>query len=188
MKREITGINFVVVHLGGGITVAAIAKGRIIDCNDALLGMGPFSPERAGALPLEPLIKMVLSGGYSLENISRKLTKQSGLKGYLGTGDVREVLRRIDAGDQEAALIYRAMIYQIAKEIGAMSTVLKGRLDRIIITGGMAHSKRIVKDIEARVAFIAKSAVYPGENELEALAAGGFRALDGEQEVKIYQD
>ena len=116
----------------------------------------------------------------------RKFTKNSGLKGYLGTGDVREVLDRIDHGDEEAALVYRAMIYQVAKEIGAMATTLKGVLDGIIITGGIAHSERVVNDLAERIKFIAGISVHPGENELESLAAGGFRAIDGEQEVQIY--
>lgn len=184
--KPIEKTRFVVAHLGGGITVAVADRGKIIDCNDALMGMGPFSPERAGALPLEPLIKMAMSGSYSFKDLYRKLTKNSGLKGYLGTGDVREVLTRIDDGDEEAALVYRAMIYQVAKEIGAMATVLGGRLDGIIITGGIAYSERVVNDIAERVRFIADIAVYPGENELESLAAGGFRAIDGEQTIQTY--
>jgi len=184
--KSIKDVKFVVAHLGGGITVAAVDGGQIIDCNDALMGMGPFSPERAGALPLEPLIKMAMSGSYSFKDLYRKFTKNSGLKGYLGTGDVREVLDRIDHGDEEAALVYRAMIYQVAKEIGAMATTLKGVLDGIIITGGIAHSERVVNDLAERIKFIAGISVHPGENELESLAAGGFRAIDGEQEVQIY--
>lgn len=186
LGKAIEDTRFVVAHLGGGITVAVVDRGKIIDCNDALMGMGPFSPERAGALPLEPLIKMAMSGSYSFKDLYRKLTKNSGLKGYLGTGDVREVLERIDQGDEEAALIYRAMIYQIAKEIGAMATTLSGNLDAIILTGGIAHSQRVVQDIIARVKFIADIRLYPGENELESLAAGGFRAIDGEQEIQTY--
>jgi len=184
--KPIDQTKFVVVHLGGGITVAAVDRGRVVDCNDALMGMGPFSPERAGALPLEPLIKMAMSGSYSFKDLYRKLTKNSGVKGYLGTGDIREVEGRIDKGDEKAALIFRAMIYQVAKEIGAMATVLKGELDSIIITGGIAHSDRLVRDLSERINFIADIFVYPGENELESLAAGGFRAIDGEQEVQTY--
>ena len=184
--KPIDQAKFVVAHLGGGITVAAVDCGKIIDCNDALMGMGPFSPERAGALPLEPLIKMAMSGSYSFKDLYRKFTKNSGLKGYLGTGDVREVLERIDDGDEESALIYRAMIYQVAKEIGAMATTMNGNLDGIIITGGIAHSERVVNDLSERINFISSISVHPGENELESLAAGGFRAVDGEQEVQTY--
>jgi len=184
--KPIEETKFVIAHLGGGITVAAVDGGKIIDCNDALMGMGPFSPERAGALPLEPLIKMAMSGTYSFKDLYRKFTKNSGLKGYLGTGDVREVLDRIDSGDEKAALIYRAMIYQVAKEIGAMATTLNGDLDGIIITGGIAHSERVVNDLAERVKFIADISVHPGENELESLASGGFRAIDREQEIQTY--
>ena len=186
LKKKYDQLNFIVAHLGGGITLAAIDHGQIVDCNDALMGMGPFSPERAGALPLEQLIQMAMSGKYSFKNLYVKFTRNSGLKAYLGTSDMREILKRISEGDEYADLIYRAMIYQVAKEIGAMATVLNGRVDRIIITGGLARSEKVVQDLENRIKFIAKIAVYPGENELESLAAGGFRAIDGEQEIQIY--
>ncbi len=187
LGKNIEDMRFVIVHLGGGITVAAIDRGKIIDCNDALMGMGPFSPERAGALPLEPIIKMAMSGDYSFKDLYRKLTKNSGLKGYLGTSDMRDILNRINEGDKKADLIYRAMIYQVAKEIGAFATVLKGNIDRIIITGGLAHSEKVVNDLRERIEFLAEISVHPGENELESLASGGFRAVDGEQEVLIYK-
>jgi len=187
LGRSETELRFVVAHMGGGISVAAIDKGRIIDCNDALLGMGPFSPERAGALPLEGIIKIAMSGKYTFKELARKLTKDSGLKGYLGTSNAIEIEKRIEAGDRKADLILEAMIYQVAKEIGAMATTLKGKVDAIIITGGLAHSKRVVGQLRERVAFIAPLAIYPGENELESLAEGGFRALDGETEILSYQ-
>ncbi len=185
--KEIKEIHFVVAHLGGGTTIAAIDGGRIIDCNDALLGMGPFSPERAGALPLRGVLKLALFGKYTIEELSIKLSNNSGLKAYLGTSDVKEVLRRIDGGDKEADLIFRAMIYQTAKEIGAMATVLKGNVDRIIITGGLANSSKVVNMIRERIGFIAGISVYPGETELEAMAEGGFRAIDGIEKVKTYE-
>lgn len=184
--KKLSACNFVVAHLGGGITVAAVQGGDIIDCNDALLGMGPFSPERAGALPSEGLLRLAYSGKYTFEELCTRLSKKGGLMAYLGTNDVQEVLRRIDAGDQEAALILRAMFYQISKEIGAMATVLCGKVDRIIITGGMAHSPRVVAAIQERVAFIATIVVIPGENELESMAEGGFRAVDGVEPIKTY--
>lgn len=187
LGKNIKDIRFVVVHLGGGTTVAAIDGGKIVDCNDALVGMGPFSPERAGALPLEGVVKMAMSGDYTFKKLYKKFSKNSGLKAYLGTSDVREILHRIENGDEEADLIFRAMIYQTAKEIGAMATVLKGDVNRIIITGGLANSSKVVNMIRERIGFIADISVYPGENELEAMAEGGFRAVDGEQEVLIYK-
>jgi len=186
LGQKLEQLNFVVAHLGGGITVAAVQGGNIIDCNDALLGMGPFSPERTGALPVEGLLRLAFSGEYTFETLCQRLAKRGGLMAYLGTNDVREVLRRIAAGDQEADLVLRAMFYQIGKEIGAMATVLKGKVDRIIITGGMAHSDQVVTAVQERVAFIAPIEVIPGENELESMAEGGFRAVDGKETIKTY--
>ncbi|MFH1214031.1 MAG: butyrate kinase [Candidatus Neomarinimicrobiota bacterium] len=188
LNRPLAGLNFIVVHLGGGISVAVVSGGRVIDCNNALLGMGPFSPERAGALPLEGLLNLAYSGQYTKTELKTKLSKQSGLLAYLGTNDVREVWRRIHTGDEKAALIFRAMIYQIGKEIGAMATVLNGKVDRIIVTGGLAHSAETVDLIRERVGFIAPLIVFPGENEMESLAEGGWRALDGLEEILIYEN
>jgi butyrate kinase len=186
--KDVKESNFVVAHLGGGISVAAINHGRIIDCNDALMGMGPFSPERAGALPLEGLIKLALSGKYTFKDFTKKLTKNSGVKGYLGTSNMKDIEDRIDKGDKKADLIFKSMIYQIAKEIGAMATTLNGKVDRIIITGGQARSKRMIKLIEERVGFISDKIVYPGENELESMAEGGFLAIDKKVEIKLYKN
>lgn len=178
--------NFIVVHMGGGISVAAIEKGRIIDTNDALMGMGPFSPERAGALPLEGLVK--LAHQHSEEEMEILLTKNSGIKAYLGTNDMQKVLQLVKDGDENASLIFRAMIYQIAKEIGAMSTTLKGKLDAIIFTGGMAYASYTIEKLWERVSFICDNkVVIPGENELESLAGGGFLALDKKQEILEYK-
>ncbi|MFP4548413.1 MAG: butyrate kinase [Fidelibacterota bacterium] len=186
LNLDKTKSNFVVAHMGGGISIAAIHNGRIIDTNDALMGMGPFSPERAGALPLEGLVK--LAQKHTLKEMKIKLTKNSGIKAYLGTNDMQEVVRRVQDGDQEAKLIYDAMIYQIAKEIGAMATTLLGKVDAIIFTGGMAHSDLTVKLLWERVNFITrKKVVIPGENELESLASGGFLAIDKQQEVLEYK-
>jgi len=187
MGKEVKDLNFVVAHMGGGVSIAAIRGGRIIDCNDALMGMGPFSPERAGALPLEGLVKLALSGKYTFEDMARKLTKNSGVKGYLGTSNMLEVEQRIDKGDKKAELIFYAMAYQISKEIGAMATTLKGKVDGIILTGGQAHSKKLLTYFKKSVGFIADTIVFPGENELESLAAGGFMAVDKKTEIKIYK-
>ncbi len=178
--------NFVVAHMGGGISVAAIRAGRIIDTNDALMGMGPFSPERAGALPLEGLVK--LAQQHTLKEMKIKLTKQSGVKSYLGTNDMQEVVKRVNNGDEKAELIYNALIYQIAKEIGAMATTLMGKVNAVIFTGGMAHGDLTIQKLWDKVGFISDNkVVIPGENELESLAQGGFLAIDKKQDVLTYK-
>ncbi|HPC36138.1 MAG TPA: butyrate kinase [Candidatus Marinimicrobia bacterium] len=188
LGRAPAELNFVVAHLGGGVSITAVRGGRLIDCNDALLGMGPFSPERAGALPLEGILNLAYSGKYTKDEMKVKLTRQSGLVAYLGTNDAREVWRRAEAGDQPAALVFKAMIYQICKEIGAMATVLNGNVDGIIITGGQARGAETVEMIRAKVGFIAPLIVFPSENEMEALAEGGWRALDGLEEILVYEE
>jgi len=184
--RALLQTRFVVAHMGGGISVAALRGGRIVDVNDALLGMGPFSPERAGALPLEGLLRLAFSGAYTFDSLAHKLSRESGLKGYLGTNDLAEVLGRVDSGDDQAGLVYRAMVYQIAKEIGAMVTVLSGEVDAIILTGGMARAARFCNDITARVDFIAPVITVPGSLELAALSQGVWRVIDGKEPAKEY--
>lgn len=179
-------VNFIVCHIGGGITVAAHEKGRVIDANNALNGEGPFTPERCGSLPLIDFAKMCFSGEYSLESIKKKLVGEGGLMAYLGTNDAIEIEERIKKGDEYASLIYKAMAYQIAKEIGAQATVLKGNVNSIIITGGLAYSKLLTEWIKACCEFIAPIIVYPGENEMEALAGACLRVLRREEEVKVY--
>jgi butyrate kinase len=186
LGKKITDTRFIVAHLGGGISIAAVDSGRIVDVNDGLLGMGPFSPERAGALPLEGLLDLSASGKYTLKELKGYLSKGSGLKGYLGTNDLRDVERRIEAGDQEADLIFRAMVYQIAKEIGACACVLSGKFDAIIITGGLANSKRLLATLKEHAGWLGTPKVYPGERELEALAAGAYRVLSGSESAKDY--
>ncbi len=184
--RPLPETHFVVAHLGGGISVAALRGGRIVDVNDALLGMGPFSPERAGALPLEGLLRLAFSGDYTFDSLTHKLSRESGLRGYLGTNDLAEVLRRVDSGDEQAAEVYRAMAYQIAKEIGAMAAVLEGKVDAIILTGGMARAERLCDDIADRTGFIAPVITIPGSLELEALAQGAWRVINGEETAREY--
>lgn len=179
--------RFVVAHLGGGISVAAVEGGRIIDVNDALLGMGPYSPERAGALPLRCLIERCYSGEVSKEELIDELSRRSGLVAYTGTSDVREVLHRAQQGEKSCQLAIEGMVYQVAKEIGACSAVLKGKLDGVIITGGVAQSSQIVDMIKSYVLYLGKLLTYPGEGELEALAEGAFRVIDGEEEEKEYR-
>jgi len=184
--RPVSQVNFVVAHLGGGITVCAVRGGKIVDLNNALLGQGPFSPNRAGSLPIGPLVRLCFSGKYTEKELLGILSKESGLKAYLGTADVEEVLRRIASGDEKARLVFSAMIYQIAKEIGAMAAVLKGKIDGIIITGGMSQAKEVTDGVQEYVKFLAPVFVFPGERELEALAQGAFRVLDGKEEAKEY--
>jgi butyrate kinase len=186
LKQKYEKLNLIVTHMGGGITVGAHKQGRVIDVNNGLHGDGPFSPERAGTVPAGQLVEMCFSGEYYRDEIMKKLVGQGGLVGLLGTNDARKVEERIEAGDQEAALVYKAMAYQIAKEIGAASAVLCGKVDAIILTGGLAYSKRLVEDIKSHIDWIADVIVHPGENELQALTEGALRVLREEEEAKEY--
>lgn len=179
--------DFVIAHIGGGVSVAAVRGGRIVDVNNALLGMGPFSPMRAGALPIGDLAGLALSGRYDRKGLESKLVRDSGLMGYLGTADVVEAEARIGAGDKKAELIYNAMAYQVSKEIAAMASALSGRVDGIVLTGGVANSAKFTGIIKARVGFIGRVLVYPGEQEMEALAWHARAALSGEEEVLEYR-
>lgn len=177
--------NFVIAHLGGGISVCPVKGGKIIDANDASSD-GPFSPERTGGLPLQPFISLCFSGKYTEQEIRKMVMGKGGLVAYLGTNDASEVEKRINSGDEYAKEVYEAMAYQIAKEIGAMATVLKGKIDAIVLTGGLANSKMLVNWITERVSFIAPVLIFPGEDEMRALALGALRVLRGEEEAKEY--
>lgn len=179
-------LNLIVTHMGGGITVGVHKKGRVIDVNNGLHGDGPFSPERAGTVPAGDLVALCYSGEYFREEIMKKLVGQGGLVGYLGTNDAIRVEKMIENGEEKAKLVYVAMAYQVAKEIGAASAVLSGKVDAIILTGGLAYGKGFVRQISDRVNWIADVIVHPGENELQALAEGALRVLKGEEEVKEY--
>lgn len=179
-------LNLIVVHMGGGVSVGAHKNGKVIDVNNALDGDGPFSPERSGAVPVGDLIKMCFSGEYTQEEVYKKIVGKGGYVAYLNTNDARDVLREKQEGNKFAELIYNAFIYQVAKSIGEMATVLKGKVDSIILTGGIAYSPIVVSDIKERVEWISNVAVYPGEDELLALAQGAVRVLSGEEEAKIY--
>lgn len=179
-------LNLIVAHLGGGISVGAHRNGRIVDVNNALDGEGPFSPERAGSLPVSGLIKLCYSGKYTIDELKKKLVGNGGLIAYLGTNDGREVEDMIKKGNKEAELVYKAMAYQVSKEIGACATVLEGKVDAILITGGLAYDKALISWIKESVEFIAGIKVYPGEDEMIALAEGGLRVLRGEEEAKEY--
>lgn len=178
--------NLVVVHLGTGISVSAHRRGLMVDVNQGLDGTGPFAPERAGGLPVGDVLRMAFSGRYTYEEMFRLITRQGGLVAHLGTNDAHEVERRISDGDQQARLVFEAMAYQIAKEIGLMATVLKGDVQAIVITGGLAHSTMLLGWIKERVEWIAPVLVIPGEREMLAMAQGALRVLRGEEDAKEY--
>ncbi|HVO84049.1 MAG TPA: butyrate kinase [Syntrophobacteria bacterium] len=185
LGREYEGMNLIVAHLGGGITVGAHQQGRVVDCTHGL-GEGPFTPERAGSLPTTDLLELAFSGKLDKTQILRRLVGQGGLFAYVGTSDVQKVEEMITAGDEKAKLVYEAMAYQVAKEIGAMSVVLKGEIDGVILTGGLANSEMMTGLIREWIQFIAPVFVYPGEDEMAALAEGGLRVLRQEEKLKKY--
>lgn len=185
LSKKYEELHLLVVHLGGGISVGAHKKGRIIDASHGI-EEGPFSPDRVGSLPSLELLKLCFSGKYTQEQLQRKLMGAGGLTAYLGTNNAQEVEKRISEGDEEALMVYQAMAYQISKEIGAMATVLKGEIDAIVLTGGLAHSEMLVNWIKERVCFIAPVKVYAGEDEIKALALGALRVLRGEETLKEY--
>ena len=186
LGKDIANANLIGVHMGGGISVAAIKNGRIVDVNNALLGMGPFSPQRAGALPIGDLLDIAYSGKYTKKELSSYLTKTAGLMAYLGTDSGIEINKRIIAGDEYAKKIQDAMCYQVAKEIGACATVLCGEVDGIYLSGGLVYNAHIVDAIKERVEFIAPLFLYPGEKEMEALCQGGIRVLSGLEPAQDY--
>ncbi len=184
--RRYEHLHLVVAHLGSGITVSAHRDGCMIDNNTP--EEGPFGPDRSGSLPVRGLIKVATSGVFTQKQLDRKVFGEGGLFAYLGTRDLKEVERRIDAGDAQAAAVFDAMTYQIAKEVGAMAAVLEGRADAIVLTGGMAFSDRLVRKLRTYIEWIAPVAVYPGEDELRALAEGVFRVLDGQETARRLWD
>ena len=180
-------VNLIVVHMGGGVSVGAHRKGRVIDVNNALDGDGPFSPERAGGVPSGELLEMCFSGKYSKEEVYKKLVGKGGFVAYANTNDARDLIKLSQEGDEKGSLIFNAFIYQIAKEIGSMAVVLDGEVDAIVLTGGIAYSDYVTNAINKKVKWIAPMVVYGGEDELLALAQGAIRVLDGVEEAKIYK-
>ena len=178
--------NFVVCHIGGGISIAAHKKGKIIDGNDIVEGEGPMTPTRAGAIPATPLIRMCFSGKYTEKEMLEKFTKRGGMIEHLGTSDALEISNKAEHGGQYEKLIWNAMIYQINKAIGSMAAVIHGDVDGILLGGGMVHNKDLVDKITEACCFIAPITAYPGEFEMEAMAAGAIRVLKGKEEAKIY--
>lgn len=185
MGGKYEDFNFIVAHLGSGISIVAHEKGKMIDGSGGRTD-GPFSPERSGGLLAYQLIELCYSGKYTREQMVRKVSAEGGMYDYLGTKDAREVEERAANGDEKAKLILDAFIYQVAKEIALYGASLKGKVDRVIFTGGIAYSEKIVHDVYEKVAYLAPKAVVPGEMEMEALALGALRVLSGEEEAKEY--
>ncbi|MFZ2413073.1 MAG: butyrate kinase [Candidatus Cryosericum sp.] len=185
VHREISELNIVIGHLGGGISITAIKKGKMVDTVSREYG-GPFSPGSSGELPTAPLIRFCFNSGWSEKQLMDAVTKNGGLASYLGVNDLRKVEEMIDSGNADAKLVFDAMCYQIAKQIGAMAAVLKGSAEAILLTGGMAYDRRLVSEITERVGWIAPVKVYPGEEELEALAGAALRVLRHEEEAREY--
>jgi butyrate kinase len=186
LGKKYSDCNFVVCHIGGGVSVAAHRMGRMIDGNDIVGGEGPMAPTRAGAVPADQLIRLCFSGKYSQKEMLDKCTKTGGFVDHLGTSDAIEVLEMAEKGNSYAKLIWDAMVYQIIKQIGSMAAALYGKVDGILLGGGMAHNKGLVQTITEASSFIAPVTAYPGEFEMEAMAAGAERGLKGTEEVKTY--
>ncbi len=178
--------NIIVAHMGGGISVGVHAQGRVVDVNNALDGDGPFTPERSGAVPAGDLVGLCFGGEYDEKQIRKMIKGNGGLVAYLGTNDLRDVEKRIQAGDKKAEQVHDAMAYQVAKDIGQLATVVSGKVDAIALTGGVAYSDLFTGKIKSRVGFIANVIVVPGENELEALRDGAIRVLDGTDVAQEY--
>ncbi len=186
ISKKYEELNLIVVHLGGGISVGIHQKGKVVDTNNALDGDGPMSPERTGSIPAGQLVEMCFSGKYSKKEIMHKLVGEGGLKAYFGTNDFMELKRLIQNGNHRAELVYQAMAYQTAKEIGALAAVVSGKVDGILITGGIANDDTFVKLISDRIKFIAIVVVFPGENEMDILAQKCLKAMNNELEIKEY--
>ncbi len=185
-QKDYESLNLIIAHLGGGISIGVHKKGKIIDVNNALNGEGPFSPERAGTLPAGSLIDLCFSGQFTKKELKKKIASQSGLLSHMGTNDIRIIYNKLLDGDKKAELILQAMAYNIAKSIGASATVLRGEIDAILLTGGIAYSDYIVDFIVKQTNFLAPIKVYPGEKEMEALALNALAAQKGIIETKTY--
>lgn len=186
LNREYEDLNLIVAHMGGGISVGAHMKGRVVDVNNALNGEGPFSPERSGTLPSGQLVKLCFSGKYTEEEVMKMINGRGGMVAYLDTNNFKEICKRADSGDKEAKLVKEASSYQIAKNIAACAAVMNGQVDAIILTGGMAYEESHTDYIRKRVGFIADVIIYPGEDELKALAHSGLLALNKKTRIKSY--
>jgi butyrate kinase len=188
LNKKYTDVNLIIAHLGGGISVASHLKGRVIDVNNALDGDGPFTPERSGSLPVGDLARLCFSGKYDKATVAKMIKGKGGIVAYLGTNDMRLVEERIKSGDKKAETVYRAMAYQVSKEITAQGAVLKGDIDAIVITGGIAFDGQFVSWIKERCSYMAPVLIFPGEAEMDALALGALRVLNKTEEAKKYGD
>ncbi len=186
ISKKYEDLNLIVVHMGGGISVGAHKNGKIIDVNNALNGDGPFAPTRSGKIPALDLIKMCYSGNYSEKEMVELITKNGGLVSHLGTSDLRDVDKMIEEENEYAKLVFKSMVYQIAKEVGAMATVLKGKIDAIILTGGMAKDNMLIEELKEYISYLGKIVLIPGEEEMQALSNGALRVLRGEENAIEY--
>lgn len=188
INKKYKDCNFIVAHLGGGITIGIHKKGLVEDVNNGLNGDGPFSPGRSGSIPTWSLIEWSTSGLYSLPELKKRITGKGGVVAHLGTNDLREVKKMIEAGNKKAKIIYEALIYNIAKQIGSLAPVAAGKIDAVVITGGLAFDPGITDKIKKMVEFIAPVLILPGEDEMAALASGALRVLRGEEDAKIWKN
>lgn len=184
--KDYASLNLIGVHMGGGVSVGAHRQGKVVDVFNALDGDGAFSPERAGAVPTGALIKMCFSGKYTEKEVYKKAVGGGGFNAYCNTNDMRDVDKMVDAGDEKAKEVRDAFIRQVAKDIGAMACVLEGKVDQIVVTGGIAYDKAVVEGLKQQAGWIAPMTVYPGEDELLALVQGGLRVLNGEEKAMVY--
>lgn len=184
--KEYKDLNLIVAHLGGGVSVGIHMNGRVVDVNDALNGDGPFSPERSGALPAMQVAELCFSGKHTLPEIKKMINGKGGVVAHLGTNSFAEVEKKVKAGDKDAKLISDAFGYNLAKAIGGVATVADGKIDAILITGGIAYNTPLMKQIKKRVSFIAPVTLYPGEDEMGALASNALAVLNGTEEIKNY--
>lgn len=187
LGRPYESLNLIVVHMGGGITVGAHHQGRVVDVNNGLNGDGPLAPERSGALPVVGVLQLLEEGVYSIPELKSLIARRGGVYSYLGTVDMRQVETWKAAGDERAGLVFDAMVYQVAKEIGGLAAALDGAVDGIVLTGGLAKSDQLVAALERKIRFIAPLFLRPGEFEIEALISGALRVLEGSEEPRIYQ-
>lgn len=185
--KKYEDVRVVVVHMGGGVSVGAHMNGRVVDVNNALDGEGPYSPERAGSVPVGALIEMCYSGKYTQDEVYKKIVGKGGYVAYLNTNDARDVLKLVSEGSKEAKLYLDGFIYQVSKAIGEYAVVLEGKVDAILLTGGIAYGKEVTEPITQKVGWIAPVVIYPGEDELLALAQGAIRVLSGEEAAKEYK-